>query len=161
MHRLFTGLAVAASVSAFAVVVALGVPLSVSGCATDKEAVKAFFAPDFRTADDTKLQDGMWRLGRGVQDLDDAFKTEGVSDDDRHAAVMQTLDMMSEAAASVSKPGRRQGHTNVSMNIDQLIVEIDAAKTAAAAKEYDLAKALPQSCLACHQGAGGGPQTVH
>ena len=131
----------------------------VAACATNSEQVKAFFAPDFRAADDTMLQDGMWRLGRGVQDLDDTFKAEGVSDDDRHARVLETLDMMAGAAAAVNQPGRRQGHTNVAMNIDKLITEIAAAKTAAEARDYEPAKALPASCLACHQGGGGGPQT--
>ncbi|MDP2342832.1 MAG: hypothetical protein Q8O67_17885 [Deltaproteobacteria bacterium] len=137
---------------------ALALAVAVTACAANSEQVKAFFAPDFSTADDTKLQDGMWRLGRGVQDLDETFKIEGPVDGDRHARIVETLDIMAAAAASVKAPGARQGHTNVAMNIDKLIVEIAAAKTAAEAKDYAPAQALPASCLACHQGAGGGAQ---
>lgn len=143
---------------ALALVLAVTPTVVVASCATDGESMKAFFAPDFRTADDTMLQDGMWRLGRGVQDLDDTFKADGLAEADRHARVMENLEMMAAAAASVNKPGRRQGHTNVAMNIDKLITDIDAAKTAAAANEYALAQALPASCLACHEGGGGGAQ---
>jgi hypothetical protein len=100
----------------------------------------------------------MWRLGKGVQDLDDTFKAEGLAPDDLHARVMGDLELMSEAAKSVKAPGARAGHQNVAMNIDKLITDIEAAKTAAAAKDYAPAQALPASCLACHQGGGGGPQ---
>jgi hypothetical protein len=131
----------------------------VSACAANSESVKAFFAPDFHTADDTQLQDGMWRLGRGVQDLDDTFTAAGENvSAEHHARILETLDIMSAAAASVKAPGARQGHTNVAMNIDKLVVDIDNAKAAVAVKDYTLARALPVSCLACHEGVGGGPQ---
>lgn len=141
-----------------AVFLAVAPTLVVTACATNSESIKAFFAPDFRTADDTMLQDAMWRLGRGVQNLDDTFKAEGLAEADRHTQVMENLEMMADAAAAANKPGRRQGHQNVAMNIDRLVIEIDAAKTAAQAHDYSLAQALPASCLACHEGGGGGAQ---
>jgi hypothetical protein len=143
--------------------VALALTLVATACAascatTDNASVKAFFAPDFRTVDDTQLQDSMWRLGRGVQDLDDTFKAEGLSEEDRHARVLESLKMMQDAAVAANEPGQRQGHRNVAMNIDKLVGDIAAAKTAAEANEYAPAQALPATCLACHQGAGGGAQ---
>lgn len=143
------------------ILIALPVVLTgiLTACAgIDRETVKAFYAPDFRTFDDTMLQDGMWRLGRGVQDLDDTFKLEGLSEEERHAKVMETLEIMAGAAASVNDPNQKKSHTNVAMNIGALVTDIEAAKTAAAAKNYELAKALPTTCLNCHQGGGGGPQ---
>jgi hypothetical protein len=132
-----------------------------AACASiDKEALKQFYAPDFRSFDDTLLQDSMWRLGRGVQDLDDAFKAEGVSDDERHARILASLELMAEAAAQANAPGQKKSHENIAMNIDVLVGDIAAAKTAAEAKSYELAQAIPQTCLHCHEGGGGGPQTT-
>lgn len=139
---------------------ALLIVAAVSCVTTGDDAVKAFFAPDFKTIDDTLLQDSMWRLGRGVQDLDDTLRAEGLSDDDRHAQILASLDMMAAAAAQANEPGKRQGHTNVSMNISKLVTDIDAAKAAANNKDYALARALPSTCLHCHQGGGGGPQNA-
>jgi hypothetical protein len=136
----------------------LALPLTLAACAVNRESIKEFFAPDFRNLDDTQLQDGMWRLGRGVQDLDDTFRAEGLSEEERHAQIMSSLDLMAGAAAAVNDPNQKKSHTNVAMNIEALAKDIDAAKTAAAAKDYELAKALPQTCLHCHQGGGGGPQ---
>lgn len=136
----------------------IALPLVITACAIDRESMKQFYAPDFRSFDDTQLQDGMWRLGRGVQDLDDTFRAEGLSDDERHAQIMASLELMAGAAAAVNDPNQKKSHTNVAMNIEALAGDIAAAKTAAEAKNYELAKALPQSCLHCHQGGGGGPQ---
>lgn len=136
----------------------IALPLVITACAIDRESMKQFYAPDFRSFDDTQLQDGMWRLGRGVQDLDDTFRAEGLYDDERHAQIMASLELMAGAAAAVNDPNQKKSHTNVAMNIEALAGDIAAAKTAAEAKNYELAKALPQSCLHCHQGGGGGPQ---
>jgi mono/diheme cytochrome c family protein len=130
----------------------------VVSCAANNETLKKAFAPDFGAATEAQLQDGMWRLGYATQDLDAAIKAEGVSEDDRHAAIMETLNLMADAAASVGKPGQQQKHTNVAMNLPKLTEDIEAARAAAASRDYTLAKALPQSCLACHVGGGGGPQ---
>ena len=138
--------------------VALALALVVVSCAANNETLKKAFAPDFGTATEAQLQDGMWRLGFATQDLDAAVKAEGVSDDERHAAIMETLNLMADAAGSVGKPGQPQKHTNVAMNLPKLVGDIEAARAAAASRDYTLAKALPQSCLACHQGGGGGPQ---
>ena len=139
--------------------VALALALTAAACATtDTAAVKAFFAPNFRTVDDTQLQDSMWRLGRGVQDLDDTFAATDLADGDRHARILESLTMMQEAAVAANAPGQRQGHRNVAMNIDRLIGDIAAAKTAAEVNDYAPAQALPATCLACHQGSGGGAQ---
>ena len=137
---------------------AFALAAAVVSCAANNETLKTALAPNFGAATEAQLQDGMWRLGYAVQDLDGAFKAEGVSEDDRHAAILETLDLMAAAAASVGKPGQPQRHTNVAMNLPKLVGDIDAARTAAEAKDYTLAKALPQSCLACHEGVGGGPQ---
>jgi hypothetical protein len=102
----------------------------------------------------------MWRLGRGVQDLDDAFKAEGVSDDERHARILASLEPVAEAAAQAHAQGQKKSHENIAMNIDVLVGDIAAAKTAAEAKSYELAQAIPQTRLHCHEGGGGGPQTT-
>jgi hypothetical protein len=132
---------------------------ALAACATDSQALRDFIAPDFRALDDTRLQDAMWRLGGGVQDLDAALQADnGLNDADRQARVLATLDVMAEAAASVNAPGQKQRHQNVAMNIDRLIGDIAAAKTAAEANDLAPARALPQTCLACHNGQGGGAQ---
>lgn len=144
-----------------ALALALALPITIVAfvsCAANNAQLKAALAPDFGTATEAQLQDGMWRLGFAVQDLDTAFKAEGVSDDERHAAIMETLNLMADAAGSVGKPGQPQKHTNVAMNLPKLTTDIEAARAAAASRDYTLAKALPQSCLACHEGGGGGPQ---
>ena len=135
--------------------------LLAGACASiDKEALKQFYAPDFRSFDETLLQDAMWRLGRGVQELDDAFKAEGLSDDERHALILESLDLMAGAAAQANEPGPKKSHENMSMNIGALVHDIAAARTAAEARSYELAQGIPQTCLHCHQGGGGGPQTA-
>jgi hypothetical protein len=129
------------------------------GCAADSQALRDFIAPDFSRLDDTRLQDAMWRLGGGVQTLDDTLQADnGLSDADRKAQVLATLDVMAEAAASAGAPGQKQRHTNVAMNIDRLIGDIQAARAAAVADDLGPARALPQTCLACHTGGGGGAQ---
>jgi hypothetical protein len=77
----------------------------VVSCAANNETLKSVFAPDFGTATEAQLQDGMWRLGYATQDLDAAIKAQGV-DDRRHAAILESLDLMAAAAASVGKPGQ-------------------------------------------------------
>jgi len=146
----------------FLVVLSIFIPLSLAGaCASiDKEALKTFYAPDFRHFDETLLQDAMWRLGRGVQELDDAFKAEGLTDDERHALILESLELMAGAAAQANEPGPKKSHENISMNIGALVNDIAAAKAAAEARSYELAQAIPQTCLHCHEGGGGGPQTT-
>jgi hypothetical protein len=139
--------------------VVLTLALATACASIDKESIKQFYAPDFRSFDDTLLQDAMWRLGRGVQDLDDAFKAEGLADDERHARILASLDLMAEAAARANDPNQKKSHENIAMNIGALVGDIAAAKTAAEAKNYEPAQAIPQTCLHCHQGGGGGPQT--
>lgn len=133
------------------------VAVGVSCVAPNNAALKQAFAPDFGTATEAQLQDGMWRLGYATQDLAAALSAEGVPDDERHTAIMENLNLMADAAASVG-PDKPQKHKNVAMNIGKLVGDIDAARTAAASRDYTLAQALPQSCLACHVGAGGGAQ---
>lgn len=140
--------------------VALPLTLAAACAAIDREAIKQFYAPDFRSFDETLLQDSMWRLGRGVQDLDDAFRADGLSDDERHARILASLDLMAGAAAQANQPGQKKSHDNIAMNIDALVGDIAAAKAAAEARNYELAQAIPQTCLHCHQGGGGGPQTA-
>jgi hypothetical protein len=138
----------------------LALALTVSACAIDKDTVRKFtYGPSFQFIDDTRLQDSMWRLARGVQDLDDTFQaTAELSEDDRHKRIIEVLDYMSEAASAVSTPGQETQHKNMSMNIDRLITDIALAKTAAVSKDYGPAQQLPLTCLTCHQGGGGGPQ---
>ncbi len=130
------------------------------GCAIDKETVRELtYGPSFKFIDDTRLQDSMWRLARGVQDLDDTFAASAeLSEEDRHARVLEVLDYMSEAAASAGAPGQQSQHRNLEMNIGRLQNDISIAKTAAEGKDYAPAQQLPLTCLACHQGGGGGAQ---
>jgi len=147
--------------SRVAVALALAASL-VAACALDKETVRALtYGPSFQFIDDTRLQDSMWRLARGVQDLDDTFQsTAELSEEDRHKRIIEVLDYMGEAASSVSVPGQQTQHKNISMNIDRLVLDIATAKTAAESKDYGPAQQLPMSCLACHQGGGGGSQKL-
>jgi hypothetical protein len=144
--------------ASFAGVVFAGASMG-GACATDSATLREFIAPDFSNVDDTRLQDAMWRLGGGVQQLHDTLRADAaLADADRKARVLAILDVMAEAAVSVDKPGQKQRHKNVAMNIDQLKADIAAAKAAAEAGDLALAQALPQTCLACHTGGAGGPQ---
>lgn len=131
--------------------------IGVSCIAPNNAALKQAFAPDFGTATEAQLQDGMWRLGYATQDLAAALAADGVDPEERHSAIMANLNLMADAAASVG-PDKPQKHKNVAMNIGKLVGDIEAARAAAASRDYTLAQALPQSCLACHVGAGGGKQ---
>lgn len=143
-------------VASAVVVVAAG---GLVACANQSENIRAFVAPDFRRIDDTRLQDAMWRLGNGVQNLNDLFLPEAaVADADREAAVVEVLDGMAEAAKSVNKPGQKAQHQNIAMNIDKLIEDIAIARAAALEHNLAPAQALPLTCLACHQGEAGGAQ---
>jgi hypothetical protein len=135
------------------------VVLAVAACATDPEIVRSFIAPDFSHVDDTRLQDSMWRLGNGVQQLNDALApAAGLNDEQRRAQVLGILDLMADAATTVNRPGQKRAHQNIAMNIDKLIADIAAAKAAAEQNDLAPAQALPATCLACHQGAAGGTQ---
>ena len=114
--------------------------------------------PDFHNIDETYLQDAMWRLAHGVQDLDDAMNATNLDDAAREQRVLVVLDDMASAAKNANEPGTKKSHTNVAMNIGKLIGDIDTARTAAQAHDLAPAKALPQTCLACHEGGGGGAQ---
>lgn len=131
----------------------------VGACANSDAAIRDFIAPDFHRIDDTHLQDAMWRLGNGVQNLNDLFAPEaGLNDADREKQVVEVLDGMADAANTVNKPGQKKSHSNIAMNIDKLIGDIAAARAAAVEHNLAPAQALPQTCLACHQGGGGGAQ---
>ncbi len=152
MRRFF----IAASLVAGSLVVAgsLG-----GACANSDAAIRDFVAPDFHRIDDTHLQDAMWRLGNGVQNLSDLFDpAAGLTDADREKNVIEVLGTMADAANTVNKPGQKKAHSNVAMNIDKLIGDIEAARTAAVNHDLAPAQALPMTCLACHQGQGGGEQ---
>jgi hypothetical protein len=139
--------------------VVVGAFASVVACAVDSSVVRDLIAPDFSHVDDTRLQDSMWRLGNGVQQLSDVLAPEAaLADDERRTQVLSILDVMGEAAATVNRPGQKRAHQNIAMNIDKLIGDIAAAKAAAAANDLDPARALPATCLACHTGGGGGAQ---
>lgn len=141
------------------VVAAVVVPVVGANCANSDAAIRDFVAPDFHRIDDTHLQDAMWRLGNGVQNLADLFDpAAGLSDADREKNVIEVLGTMADAAQTVNKPGQKKSHSNIAMNIDKLIGDIEAARTAAVNHDLAPAQALPATCLACHQGQGGGAQ---
>src|SRR4051812_2726117 len=77
-------------------------------------------APDYHNIDETYLQDAMWRLGHGVQELDDTINAQGVDDAAKEKHVLAVLDDMESAAKNANAPGTRKSHKNVSMNIDKL-----------------------------------------
>jgi hypothetical protein len=114
--------------------------------------------PDFHNVDETYLQDAMWRLGHDTQDLSDAFNATGVDDAAREKHVLSLLDDMASAAKQATAPGTRKTHKNVAMNVDKLVLDINTARTAASSHDLAPAKAIPATCLACHEGAGGGAQ---
>jgi hypothetical protein len=135
--------------------------LVVVACAAGSEQVRSMlYGPSFEVIDDTRLQDSMWRLANGVQDLDTALTNEeGLDEEAKQQRVLEVLDYMADAAAAVTAPGApKTGHTNVEMNIDKLATDIVAAKAAVQEKDYGAAERLPMACLACHQGQGGGAQ---
>jgi hypothetical protein len=130
-----------------------------AACAFNKEQLKEWVGPpDFHSIDETYLKDAMWRLAHGVQDLDDTMKAADLDDAAREQQVLAILDDMAGAAAEANAEGTKKRHQNVAMNIDKLINDIALAKTAAQAHDLAPAKALPETCLACHVGGGGGAQ---
>lgn len=145
----------AALVATVATVVATAV-----ACAGGAEAVRSVtYGPSFQYIDESRLHDSMWRLAKGVQDLDMTMKaSEELSEVDRQTRVLAILDDMAAATSAVSAPGQATNHKNIEMNIDRLQLEIALARRSAETNDYTAAKALPQTCLACHTGTGGGPQ---
>jgi hypothetical protein len=142
----------------FACLVAVPV-VAVVACATDTAIVRDLIAPDFSRVDDTRLQDSMWRLGHGVQQLNDTLAPEAALEpEQRRLQVIAILDLMADAAATVNSPGQKRAHQNIAMNIDKLQGDIAAARAAAENNDLAPAQALPVTCLACHQGTGGGQQ---
>lgn len=131
-----------------------------AACAAGTEAIqKATYGPSFQYIDESRLHDSMWRLAKGVQDLDMTMKAgEELSEVDRQTRVLAILDEMATATTAVSAPGQATNHKNIEMNIDRLQLEIALARRSAETNDYTAAKALPQTCLACHTGTGGGPQ---
>lgn len=131
-----------------------------AACAAGTEAIqKATYGPSFQYIDESRLHDSMWRLAKGVQDLDMTMKAgEELSEVDRQTRVLAILDDMATATTAVSAPGQATNHKNIEMNIDRLQLEIALARRSAETNDYTAAKALPQTCLACHTGTGGGPQ---
>lgn len=139
---------------------ALLAALVLVACAFDKNKLRELVGPppNFHNIDETYLQDSMWRLAHGVQELDDVMKAPGLDDAAREQRVLVVLDDMTSAAANANAPGTKKSHQNVAMNIDKLISDIAIAKTAAQAHDLAPAKGLPATCLACHEGGGGGAQ---
>jgi hypothetical protein len=132
----------------------------VTACASGAEAVRSVtYGPSFQYIDESRLHDSMWRLAKGVQDLDTPLGGEAeLNEVDRQTRVLAILDDMAAATAAVSAPGQSTNHKNIEMNIDRLQLEIALARRSAETNDYTAAKALPQTCLACHTGTGGGPQ---
>jgi hypothetical protein len=143
-----------------AAVLVATVAAGVVSCASGAEVVRsATYGPSFQYIDESRLHDSMWRLAKGVQDLDLTMKAgEELSEVDRQTRVLAILDDMATATSAVSAPGQATNHKNIEMNIDRLQLEIALARRSAETNDYAAAKALPHTCLACHTGTGGGPQ---
>lgn len=148
-----------ASVTA-ALVLTLGSTVVVTACASGAEAVRSVtYGPSFQYIDESRLHDSMWRLAKGVQDLDTTLGGEAeLNEVDRQTRVLAILDDMAAATSAVSAPGQSTNHKNIELHIDRLQLEIALARRSAETNDYTAAKALPQTCLACHTGTGGGPQ---
>lgn len=148
-----------ASVTALLAAV-VGTVVVVSACASGAEAVRSVtYGPSFQYIDESRLHDSMWRLAKGVQDLDTTLGGEAeLNEVDRQTRVLAILDDMAAATSAVSAPGQSTNHKNIEMNIDRLALEIALARRSAETNDYTAAKALPQTCLSCHTGTGGGPQ---
>jgi hypothetical protein len=129
-------------------------------CGFDKNNLRELVGPppDFHNIEETYLQDAMWHLAHGVQQLDDTMNATNLDDKAREQQVLAVLDDMHHAATEANAEGTKRRHKNVAMNIDKLIGDIEVAKTAAQSHDLAPAKALPATCLACHEGAGGGAQ---
>ncbi len=132
----------------------------ISACAGSAETVRqATYGPSFQYIDEERLHDGMWRLAKGVQDLDVTLKPETeISAEDRQTRVLAILDDMAVATGTISAPGQASNHKNIELHIDQLQLDIAVARTAAEGGDFNAATALPNTCLACHKGHGGGAQ---
>jgi hypothetical protein len=141
------------------VFVVLGV-CGIAACAAGGEAIRQItYGPSFQYIDESRLHDSMWRLAKGVQDLDTTLTTETELDElERQTRVLAILDDMAAATAAVSAPGQSTNHKNIELHIDRLQLEIALARRSAETNDYVAAKALPQTCLSCHVGTGGGPQ---
>ena len=148
-----------ASVAALLAAV-IGTVVVASACASGAEAVRSVtYGPSFQYIDESRLHDSRWRLAKGGQDLDTTLGGEAERNEgERQTRVLAILDDMAAATAAVSAPGQSTNHKNIEMNIDRLALEIALARRSAETNDYAAAKALPQTCLACHTGTGGGPQ---
>jgi len=143
-----------------AVAAAVGT-LSVVGCVTAEQVRQVTYPASFQYIPEERLTQSMWRLAKGVQDLDTTLAASAeLEEADRQTRVLAILDDMSAATAAVSAPGQNTNHPNIELNLGRLQMDIALARSAAALTpgDFTAARALPTACLACHVGGPGGAQ---
>jgi hypothetical protein len=83
----------------------------------------------------------MWRLAKGVQDLDTTLGGEvELNEVDRQTRILAILDDMAAATSAVSAPGQSTNHKNIELHIDRLQLEIALARRSAETNDYTAAK---------------------
>lgn len=108
-----------------------------------------------------RIEDAMGRLADDVTALDlllghDEVSAEGgtlTADADRAARAVTLIDDMRDAASSVSAPGQTTNHPRLDQEMPRFLLDLAAAREAAAASPPQLApaRALSSTCLRCHR----------
>lgn len=135
--------------------------LTVVGCVTAEQVRQVTYPSSFQYIPEERLTQSMWRLAKGVQDLDTTLTASAeLEEADRQTRVLAILDSMTAATAEVSAPGQNTNHPNLDLHLDRLQMDIALARSAAALSPADFtaARALPTACLSCHVGGPGGAQ---
>lgn len=111
-------------------------------------------APGFQYIEHKRIESAMWRLADDVTNLD--LLLEHPEDKDAPVDVERVvglIDDMSEAASTLSSPGQATNHPRLDKELPRFLLDLAAAREAAAATPTRLepARSLSSACLRCHR----------
>ena len=111
-------------------------------------------APGFQYIEHKRIESAMWRLADDVTNLDLLLDHP----DDKDAPVdveriVGLIDDMSAAASTLSSPGQATNHPRLDRELPRFLLDLAAAREAAAATPTRLepARSLSSACLRCHR----------
>ncbi len=109
-------------------------------------------APSFQYIERPRLQSAMWTFADSVTALDHLLGPEAEGEVPQQQ-VIDILEGMEVAAATVSAPGQATNHPRLDQELQGFQLDIAAARAAAAATppDYRRAAAVPLACLRCHR----------
>ena len=108
--------------------------------------------PSFNYIDDSELQAAMWQLAAGVATLETTLSPEKVVTEQDRLTVIETLDSMDAAIASLGPEGWPSNHPRLTRNASRFREQLAIAKRAAQLNppSFYLAGNISGTCMACH-----------